>query len=102
MPGKYIMKNTQIGDNTKINKAIIAENCYIGFGCELGVGEIVPNIKFPKIYTDGLVTIGENSVIPNSVKIGKNTAISGGTTIDDYPSGILKSGESIIKAGDFR
>ena len=64
--------------------------------------EEVPNIKFPKIYTDGLVTIGEDSVVPNNVKIGKNTAISGGTTLDDYPSGTLKSGESIIKAGDLK
>ena len=97
-----IMKNTEIGENTTVNKAIIAENCVIGFECELGVGEEVPNIKFPKIYTDGLVTIGEDSVVPNNVKIGKNTAISGGTTLDDYPSGILKSGESIIKAGDLK
>lgn len=55
-----IMKNTEIGENTTVNKAIIAENCVIGFECELGVGEEVPNIKFPKIYTDGLVTIGED------------------------------------------
>ncbi len=92
----------EIGENTTVNKAIIAENCVIGFECELGVGEEVPNIKFPKIYTDGLVTIGEDSVVPNNVKIGKNTAISGGTTLDDYPSGTLKSGESIIKAGDLK
>ncbi len=97
-----IMKGTEIGDRTVINKAIIAENCVIGEDCELGVGEEVPNVKFPKIYTDGLVTIGENSIIPHHVKIGKNTAISGGTTLDDYPSGALKSGESIIKAGDFK
>ncbi len=97
-----IMKNTEIGENTVVNKAIIAENCVIGFECELGVGEEVPNVKFPKIYTDGLVTIGEDSVVPSNIKIGKNTAISGGTTLDDYPSGILKSGESIIKAGDLK
>ena len=57
------------------------------------VGEEETNVQFPKIYTDGLVTIGEDSVIPDHVKIGKNTAISGGTTLDDYPSGLLTSGE---------
>ena len=97
-----IMRDTQIGDNTIVNKAIIAESCVIGFDCQLGVGEEAQNVKFPKIYTDGLVTIGEGSIIPNNVRIGKNTAISGGTTLDDYPSGLLKSGESIIKAGDLR
>ncbi len=97
-----IMKSTSIGAGTKIYKAIIAENCVIGSGCELGVGEEETNVQFPKIYTDGLVTIGEDSVIPDHVKIGKNTAISGGTTLDDYPSGLLTSGECIIKAGDRR
>lgn len=97
-----IMKNTQVGEGTVINKAIIAESCEIGSGCELGIGEVVPNVKFPKIYTDGLVTIGEGSVIPNQVKIGKNTTISGVTAAEDYADGFLKGGESIIKAGDFK
>ena len=34
------------------------------------------------------LTIGEKSVIPAGVKIGKNTAISGMTTAEDYPDGI--------------
>lgn len=95
-----IMKSTTIGAGTKIDKAIIAENCVIGSGCEIGIGEEEPNVLYPKIYMDGLATIGEDSVVPDYVKIGKNTAISGGTTLDDYPSGLLPSGECIIKAGD--
>jgi len=95
-----IMKSTQIGQRTKVYKAIIAENCVIGADCELGIGHEVPNVVYPKIYTDGLVVVGEDSVIPDRVRIGKNVAISGGTTQDDYPSGMLASGESIIKAGD--
>jgi glucose-1-phosphate adenylyltransferase len=46
------------------------------------------------------VTIGEDSVIPDGVKIGKNTAISGVTEAADYPGGILDGGETLIKAGD--
>ena len=95
-----IMKDTVIGDNVVINKAIVAENCQIGDKCELGIGEEVPNKLNASIYSFGLVTVGENSVIPNGVKIGKNTAISGKTTVEDYPSGCLESGEYIIKAGD--
>ena len=95
-----IMKGTVIGDNTTVNKAIIAENCYIGVDCELGAFEEAPNTWKPDIYNNGMVTIGENSIVPDRVKIGKNTAISGGTTVDDYPRGVLPSGENIIKAGD--
>ena len=97
-----IMKGTEVGRDTKINKAIIAENCVIGHDCELGVGEDLPNEWKPDIYNGELVTIGENSVIPNRVKIGKNVAISGGTTLDDYPHGLLESGQNIIKVGDGR
>lgn len=95
-----IMRGTTIEENTIVNKAIIAENCYIGSDCELGAFEEVPNAWKPDIYNNGMVTIGENSIIPNSVKIGKNTAIYGGTTLDDYPRNILASGENIIKVGD--
>ena len=95
-----IMKSTVIGENTVIHKSIIAENCAIGSHCELGIGEEVVNHRYPNIYIDGLVTIGEDSIVPNNVRIGKNTAISGETTLEDYPDGMLDSGECIIKAGD--
>ena len=95
-----IMKNTRIGEGCTIDKAIIAEETEISDGVVLGVGADIPNKVQPKIYSFGLVTIGENSYIPPNVKVGKNTAISGATTPDDYPEGVLDSGETLIKAGD--
>ncbi len=95
-----IMKNTTIGENCTIDKAIIAEEVEISDGVVMGIGEDVPNKVQPKIYSFGLVTIGENSYIPPKVKIGKNTAISGDTTPDDYKEGVLASGETLIKAGE--
>lgn len=95
-----IMRDTVIGADTIINKSIIAENCKIGKGVELGVGEEADNKLKKDVYSFGLVTVGEDSVIPPGVKIGKNTAIFGETKKEDYPNGILESGESIIKAGD--
>lgn len=97
-----IMSNTEIGENTIVNKSIIAENCKIGKNVELGIGEEVENKLKKSVYSFGLVTIGENSVIPSDVKVGKNTAIFGETERKDYPNGILEGGESIIKAGDRR
>lgn len=95
-----IMKDTQIGESCVINKAIIAENVKVGANVTLGTGAEAPNKWKPDIYAFGLVTIGENSVIPEGVQVGKNTALSGVTTRDDYPNGILESGETLIKAGD--
>lgn len=94
-----IMRDAQIGQRCVIDKAIIAENTKIGDHAVLGIGSDVPNRLKPAIYSFGLVTIGENSVIPESVQIGKNTAISGVTSREDYPDGVLESGETLIKAG---
>ena len=95
-----IMSNSVIGKNTVVNKSIIAEDVTVGDNVELGIGEEAPNVYKPNIYNSGLVTIGECSVIPDGVKIGKNTAISGETASDDYEDGVLVSGGIIIKAGD--
>ncbi len=95
-----IMRGTTIGKGAVIDKAIIAEDVEVGENVVMGVGDEVPNQLQPKIYAFGLVTIGEDSYIPPNVRIGKNTAISGNTTPEDYPNGILESGKSIIKAGD--
>ncbi|QHQ60474.1 glucose-1-phosphate adenylyltransferase [Anaerocolumna sedimenticola] len=94
-----IMKDTIIEDGAVIHKSIVAEGAKVGAYSELGIGEEVPNKKEPSIYSYGLVTIAEKSVIPPHVKIGKNTAISGLTTMEDYPDGILSGGETLIKAG---
>ena len=95
-----IMKNTHIGKNAYVEKAIIAENCEIGDGDEIGVGEEAESLLNPKIYAFGLATIGEGTVIPPQVKVGKNTAIKGVTTMDDYPDAELPSGGYIIKEGE--
>lgn len=95
-----IMKNSEIKDGTRIYKTIVAENVVIGSDSILGTFNDIPNRKEPHIYTHELVTIGENSVIPDNVSIGKNTAISGHTIIEDYPNQILASGESLIKTGE--
>lgn len=75
-----LMEGVTIGENVVIDKAIIAEDTLIGDNAVLGVGEEKPNKLKESVYAFGLVTIGEKSVIPPDVKIGKNTAISGVTT----------------------
>ncbi len=95
-----IMNGTIIKKGTVVDKAIIAENCEIGANCRLGTGDYAVNSWKPDIYRFGLVVVGEKSVIPDGVGIGKNSVIYGRTTRDDYPGGNLASGESIIKAGE--
>ena len=95
-----IMNETEIGENCVVDKAIIAENVKVGDNVTIGIGSDIPNKMRPDIYNSGLTTIGEKSVIPSGVQIGKNTAISGVTSKEDYIGGVLESGETLIKAGE--
>ena len=83
-----------------IDKAIIAENVTVGDNVVMGIGEDTPNREKPNVYSFGLVTVGENTVIPSNVKIGKNTAVVGETVPEDYPGGVLESGETLNKEGE--
>jgi len=95
-----IMNQTQIGEGCEINKAIIAENVVVGNQVRLGVGEEAENDTAPHIYNHGLVTIGEKSVIPDGISVGKNSVISGVTAAADYEDSQLASGKTLIKAGE--
>ena len=96
-----IMRNSTIGEGVQMYKAIIAEDVTIGNNVVLGCGEEAPNVLKPAVYAFGIATVGERSVIPDNVRIGKNTAISGITVPEDYPDGELAGGQVITaKDGD--
>ena len=94
-----IMRNSVIGEGSVLDKAIVAEDVTIGNNVTIGCGEDAVNVLKPAVYAFGIATVGERSVIPDNVKIGRNTAISGVTVAEDYPGGILESGQ-IIRAKD--
>lgn len=95
-----IMNHTVIGAGSEVTKAVVAENVTLGKNVVLGAFEEATNETHPHIYNQGLVCIGENTVIPDNIKIGKNTVVSGITTAEDYPDNCLASGKSFIKAGE--
>ena len=92
-----IMQGTVIGERTTVDKAIIAENVTVGSDVAIGVGEEAENVLKPNIYRDGLAVVGENAVIPSGVRIGKNTAITGVSTLEDSPGGELPGGGAIAE-----
>ena len=100
MRDSIIMNQTSIGDGCEVYKGIIAENVTIGNNVKLGVGEEAENDTAPHIYNHGLVTIGEKSVIPNGISVGKNSVIFGVTSAADYEDSYLASGKTLIKAGE--
>ena len=94
------MNNTVIGDGCDITKAIIAEDVNIGNNVTLGTGDEAPNETDPSIYTNGIVTVGEHTVVPDGVSVGKNSVISGNLVKNDFENNALGSGKTLIKAGD--
>lgn len=95
-----IMNQTRIGDGCQLNKAIIAENVSVGNNVSLGVGEEAENDSAPHIYSHGIVTIGEKSIIPDGISVGKNSVIFGKTSAADYENSQFASGRTLIKAGE--
>lgn len=95
-----IMNQAQIGDKCTIEKAIIDEFAQIGSGTQLGTLPEKENDTRPDIYNSGLVTIGEKTVVPANVKIGKNAVVMGETVASDYPNSVLDSGKTLIKVGE--
>ena len=94
-----VMQNTVIKAGAILDRAIVAENCVIGEKSVVGWGDQAPNRVRPDIYAFSLAVVGEETVIPGGVRIGRNTAVTGVTVPDDYPDGILASGETLDKAG---
>ena len=95
-----IMNNTQIGNQCELYKAIVAEEVRLGNHVRLGIGEEAENDTAPHIYNHGIVTVGERSVIPNGITVGKNSVIFGVTTGADYEACTLPVGRTLIKAGE--
>ena len=100
MRDSIIMNEAKICSNCEINKAIIAENVLVGDNVRIGVGEEAEHETDPHIYNHGIVAVGEKSIIPNGITIGKNSVIFGETSAEDYANDELPSGKSLIKVGD--
>ncbi len=91
-----IMSEAVVKPGTRIVRGIVSEGAHIGEGVIIGEGEDAISKLDPKVYTSGLTVIGQNATIPDGVWIGKNCAVTGVTTLEDYPDKKLSSGLFIL------
>jgi glucose-1-phosphate adenylyltransferase len=94
-----IMSNTKIKDNCEIYRSIISEEAEIGNNVKIGVGENVVNKEQPKIYDSGISVVGDKTVVPDNILIGKNCALYGKLTVDNFNKNRLESGYNMIIEG---
>ena len=95
-----IMAGTIIQEGCVLDRCIVSENCVIGKNVIIGEGENIANIEKPDIYYTGISVIGEQTIIPDNVWIGKNCVVFGTTRLSDYNDRILESGQSLILEGE--
>lgn len=91
-----IMSGTVVQKDCDVVRAIVAENAVIGEGVRIGYGDDTINIEYPKIYESGLSVVGQNTEIPGGVTIGKNCALIGNLSVDQFEEGVLPSGRNLI------
>ncbi len=91
-----IMCETIIRKGAKLDHCIVSEKSEVGENAYIGFGEDIPHITKSHIYSSGITAIGDNTVIPDNVKIGKNCEVCGHTLEAHYENGILPSGHSLI------
>ena len=92
-----VMGRTVIKSGAVLDHCIVDNSCEVGEGANIGEGENIPNIHHPHIYDSGITVLGESTVVPPDVRIGKNCVVSGFTVPGDYINGQLESGHSIIR-----
>lgn len=91
-----IMADSLVKKGAKVNHSIISEGSTIGENTNIGFGEIKAHVTKPNIYSTGITVIGEETVIPDGITIGRNCEVSGPTKLSSYQDGKLESGHSLI------
>ena len=71
-----IFHDTVIGPNSVITKSILDKNVEIGEQVDVGIGESIPNQKFPLHLFTGITVIGKGVRVSSNTKIGKNCIIN--------------------------
>ena len=90
---------TQIG-TVEIQRACVSKRTFTKAVISCSGKNGIQSTYNKKVYCSDLVTIGDHSTVPAGMKVGRNTAILGETTAEDYEKGCLAAGGAIVKAGE--
>ncbi len=91
-----IMNKAVIKKNATITRGVIAEEALVGENVTIGEGPNTINEEFPKIYYSGISVVGDRTIVPDNIKIGKNCALNGQMCVQDFPDMKLESGKNML------
>ncbi len=91
-----VMHDTEIGERTVVDRAIIDKKVRIGGGSLVGHGdEAPPNRESPEHLFTGLTLIGKLAVIPPECRIGRNAILYPGLRESHFPGKRIEPGETL-------
>ena len=98
-----VMFDSVIRTGAVIDRAILDKEIVVGAGSIVGDGDdLTPNRKEPGRLTTGITVVGKRAVIPRGIRIGRNVRIAGEVRTVDFPSRVVRSGESIERGSGRR
>jgi glucose-1-phosphate adenylyltransferase len=91
-----LLDGVQLGDECRLDRAIVDKETVVGDGAVLGAGdEYPPNEHYPAHLTSGLVLVGREGALPPGLRLGRNACVEVGarpqdfTTLDVPPGGFV-------------
>jgi glucose-1-phosphate adenylyltransferase len=71
-----ILYDTVIEAGAVVDRCIIDKQVVIGAGAHVGEGDDnIPNVALPEVLNTGLTLIGENSIVPEGMVLGRNVVV---------------------------
>ncbi|UCG30336.1 MAG: glucose-1-phosphate adenylyltransferase [candidate division WOR-3 bacterium] len=90
-----IFHDTTIGARSLVQSSIIDKLVNVGSSARIGVGESLPNKRFPKHLAKGISIIGKGATVASGISVGKNCIIMPDAQLVSAKHKIVRSGSTI-------
>jgi glucose-1-phosphate adenylyltransferase len=90
-----LMSGTTVGDETRVDRAIIDKNCRIDRACVIGSGPNTLNEEHPNLLDTGITVIGKSALLPQGTTLGRNVLVDPDVAPLDLPGSEIASGATI-------
>jgi glucose-1-phosphate adenylyltransferase len=98
-----VMFDSVVRKGAVVDRAILDKEVVVGQGAIVGDGDdLTPNRDEPTRLNTGITVVGKRAVIPRGARIGRNCRIGGDVRSVDFPSRVIRSGESVDRGAGVR